>query len=67
MTYFLPRSSLLQPAVARVNSRIGRWGVGRGNGRSRFRVRTPPRRIRARFRGYKHTSLVYLDLVPIGE
>ena len=34
--------------------------MGRWNGRSRCRVRTAPRKIRARFRGHKHTSLVSL-------
>jgi hypothetical protein len=34
--------------------------VGRGNARSRCWVRTPPRKIRHQFRGYKHTSLSIL-------
>jgi hypothetical protein len=31
------------------------------------RQRTPPRKIRTQFHEHKHTSLVFLDLVPMGE
>lgn len=48
-----PSSPLPRVALTGLDSRIG--GVGRGNTRSPCRVRTPARKIRARFRGYKHT------------
>ena len=60
MPCYQPLSSLLQSEVARVSSRIVRWGVGRGDVRLRCRVRTPLRKIRAEFDGYKHTSLTFL-------
>jgi hypothetical protein len=37
-----------------------RVGVGRRNGQLHRWVRTPHRKIRARFHGYKHTSLISL-------
>src|SRR5215207_6183725 len=39
---------------------IREWqgGVGRRNGRLHRWVRTPPRKIRTQFHGYKHTSLI---------
>ena len=61
MTYYLPRSSLLLPAVARVNSRIGRRGVGRGDGRLRCWVGAPPRKIRAQFHEIQAYIAYYFD------
>jgi hypothetical protein len=38
----------------------GGVGVGRRNGRSHCRVRTPSRKIRARFREHKHRFLIFV-------
>jgi hypothetical protein len=48
--------------IARVNSRIVR-GVGQEKRAGHHRVRTPPRKIRTRFRGCKHTSLMLLNRI----
>ena len=39
--------------------------MGRGNERSHRLVRTPPRKIRARFQEHKHTSLISLEPASI--
>src|SRR5215207_7318303 len=47
--------------IARVTSRIVR-GVGQEKRAGDHRERTPPRKIRARFRGYKHILLIFVVL-----
>jgi hypothetical protein len=51
--------------IARVTSRIVR-GVGQEKRAGNHRRRTPPRKIRARFRGDKHTSLAFSVGKPSG-
>jgi hypothetical protein len=53
--------TLAASGVARVDSRIG-GGVGLENRVADRTVRTPPRKIRARFQEHKHTSLVFVVL-----